>query len=139
LVDAGASLSLGSDSHAVIDPFEEARALELDERLASGERGRHGAAELLRAAAEGGHACLGWNDAGRIEPGARADLVTVSLDSVRLAGTAPETAVESLVFAAAAPDVHSVIVDGREVVSEGRHVSIDVTRQLHEAVLRVLA
>jgi len=139
LVDAGASLSLGSDSHAVIDPFEEARAVELDERLASAERGRHGAAELLRAATEGGHACLGWSDAGRIEPAARADLVTVSLDSVRLAGTAPETAVESLVFAATAPDVRSVIVDGREVVSEGRHVSIDVTRELHQAVLRVLA
>ena len=41
LVDAGASLSLGSDSHAVIDMFEEARAVELDERLASGERGHH--------------------------------------------------------------------------------------------------
>jgi formiminoglutamate deiminase len=139
LVDAGASLSLGSDSHAVIDPFEEARAVELDERLATGERGRHGAAELLRAATEGGHACLGWSDAGRIEPGARADLLTVSLDSVRLAGTEPETAVESLVFAAAAPDVRTVIVDGREVVAEGRHVSIDVPRELHEAVLRVLA
>ena len=86
LVDAGASLSLGSDSHAVIDLFEEARAVELDERLASGERGRHDAAALLRAASEGGHACLGWPDAGRIEPGARADLVTVSLDGVRLGG-----------------------------------------------------
>ena len=87
--DAGASLSLGSDSHAVIDLFEEARAVELDERLASGERGRHGAAELLRAASADGHACLGWPDAGRIEPGARADLVTVALDGVRLAGWDP--------------------------------------------------
>ena len=42
-------------------------------------------------------------------------------------------------FAATAPDVRSVIVDGREVVSEGRHVSIDVTRELHQAVLRVMA
>jgi len=139
LVDAGASLSLGSDSHAVIDLFEEARAVELDERLASGERGRHGAAELLRAATEGGHACLGWPDAGRIEPGARADLVTVSLDSVRLAGTEAETAVEALIFAAAASDVRSVIVGGRELVSDGRHVSIDVPRELHEAVTGVLA
>ena len=65
LVDAGASLSLGSDSHAAIDLLEEARALELDERLASGERGRHSAHALLRAATAGGHACLGWPDAGR--------------------------------------------------------------------------
>ena len=101
--DAGASLSLGSDSHAVIDLFEEARAVELDERLASGERGRHGAAGLLAAATEGGHACLGWPDAGRIEPGARPDLVTVGLDGVRLAGTDPEHALDAVVFAGGPP------------------------------------
>jgi formiminoglutamate deiminase len=139
LADAGASLSLGSDSHAVIDLFEEARAVELDERLASGERGRHSAAELLRAASTGGHACLGWPDAGRIEAGARADLVTVGLEGVRLAGTAPDNALESVVFAAAASDVHSVIVDGHEIVADGHHTSIDVPRGLHESVMAVTA
>jgi cytosine/adenosine deaminase-related metal-dependent hydrolase len=137
LTDAGASLSLGSDSHAVIDLFEEARAVELDERLASGERGRHTAAELLRAASAGGHACLGWPDAGRIEAGARADLVTVALDGVRLAGTEPENVLAAVVFAASAADVQNVIVDGREIVTAGQHVSIDVPRELHEAVLAV--
>ncbi|HEY8093467.1 MAG TPA: formimidoylglutamate deiminase, partial [Acidimicrobiales bacterium] len=39
LVGAGARLCLGSDSHAVIDLFEEARAVELDERLAAISRG----------------------------------------------------------------------------------------------------
>ncbi len=39
LTAAGAGLCLGSDSHAVIDLFEEARAVELDARLATGERG----------------------------------------------------------------------------------------------------
>ncbi|HKP21384.1 MAG TPA: formimidoylglutamate deiminase [Thermoleophilaceae bacterium] len=138
LVEAGASLSLGSDSHAVIDMFEEARAVELDERLASGERGRHRAVELLHAAAGGGHACLGWADAGRIEPGARADLVTVGLDSVRLAGTDSETALESVVFAATAADVRHVLVDGNEVVREGRHAAIDVPRELDEAIRAVM-
>ena len=50
LRDAGAELTLGSDSHAVIDLLEEARAVELDERLASGTRGHHDAAV---AAADG--------------------------------------------------------------------------------------
>jgi formiminoglutamate deiminase len=136
---AGASLSLGSDSHAVIDLFEEARAVELDERLASGERGHHTAAALLRAASEDGHACLGWPGAGRIAPGAPADLVTVSLAGVRLAGTDLENALDSVVFAAGAADVQHVLVDGREVVSDGRHVSIDVPRELHEAVLAATA
>ena len=54
LAEAGARLSLGTDSHALIDVFEEARAVELDERLESGVRGGHSAAELLRAATAGG-------------------------------------------------------------------------------------
>jgi formiminoglutamate deiminase len=139
LADAGAALALGSDSHAVIDLFEEARAVELDERLASGERGRHTAAALLRAASEGGHACLGWPDAGRIEPGARADLVTVSLAGVRLAGTGPENALDAVVFAAGAADVRHVLADGRELVSHGRHVRIDVPKELQDAIRKVWA
>jgi formiminoglutamate deiminase len=139
LEDAGASLSLGSDSHAVIDLFEEARAVELDERLATLERGRHTAAGLLGAATHGGHAALGWADAGRIEPGARADLVTVGLDSVRLVGTAPETALESVVFAAIAADVRHVVIDGKTVVADGRHATLDVAHELDEAVRSVTA
>ena len=134
LARAGTRLCLGSDSQAVIDPFEEARALELDERLSRGERGLHSTVELLRAASEHGHACLGWPDAGRIEPGARADLVTVGLDGVRLAGTAPETALEALVFAAGAGDVTRVIAGGREIVRDGAHVRLDVARELDQAI-----
>ena len=139
LLDAGASLSLGSDSHAVIDMFEEARAVELDERLATGDRGRHRAVELLRAATVGGHACLGRPDAGRIEAGARADLVTVGLESVRLAGTDSASALESVLFAATATDARHVLVDGNEIVKDGAHTSIDVPRELDEAIGRVVA
>ena len=129
-----ARLVLGTDSHAMIDLFEEARAVELDERLATGERGLHSASALLRAATEDGHACLGWPDAGRIAPGARADLVTVGLDGVRLAGTSADHALEALVFAAGAADVRHVIVDGHQLVSNGRHTVLDVARELHLAV-----
>ena len=47
LYDAGCRISIGSDSHAVVDPFEELRGLEMDERLATQERGHWTAAELL--------------------------------------------------------------------------------------------
>ena len=134
LRDGGAGLAVGSDSNAIVDLFEEARAIELDERLATGVRGQHPAAELLRAATAGGCAALGWADAGRIEPGALADLATVSLDSVRLAGTAPEHAVESVVFAAAAADVRHVMTGGRWIVRDGAHVSLDVAAELKEAL-----
>ena len=98
-------MTLGSDSHAVIDLFEEARAVELDERLASERRGHWSAAELLRAATVAGHPSLGFPDAGQLVPGAWADLVTVRLDSVRTAGAA---GLEAVAFAATAADVHSV-------------------------------
>jgi formiminoglutamate deiminase len=137
LAEAGARLALGSDSHAVIDILEEARAVELDERLATGERGRHRPADLLRAATEHGHASLGWTEAGRIEPGALADLATIGLDTVRLAGAEPEHAIASLVFAGSAADVRQVIVGGRFVVSDGAHVSLDVARELEDAIARV--
>jgi formiminoglutamate deiminase len=103
LHDAGATLTLGSDSHAVIDLFEEMRAVEMHERLASQLRGHWSALELLGAATYDGHRSLGFDDAGRIAEGQRADLVTVDLDSVRTRGTG--TTPETLVFAATAADV----------------------------------
>ncbi len=127
LADAGAPLCLGSDSHAVIDLFEEARAVELNERLRTEQRGHFTPAQLLTAATETGHAALGWPDAGRIAPGYRADLVTVDLGSVRTAGTEP---LAGVVFAAAAADVTHVLVDGRPVVVDGAHRDLDVSREL---------
>jgi formiminoglutamate deiminase len=112
LADAGSPLCLGSDSHAVIDLFEEARAVELHERLRTERRGHFTPAELLTAATTAGHAALGWPDAGVIAPGARADLVSVSLDSPRTGGIDPA----AIVFAATGADVHHVVVDGRVVV-----------------------
>ena len=124
LAAAGSPLCLGSDSNAVVDLFEEARAVELDERLASGRRGNHRPDDLLAAATEAGMAALGW-DAGRLAPGRLADLVTVGLDSVRLAGTRPAEAADHLVFAATAADVTSVVASGRQIVQDGHHLQVD--------------
>ncbi|WZH51149.1 MAG: formimidoylglutamate deiminase [Nocardioides alkalitolerans] len=113
LVDAGARLTLGSDSHAVVDPFEEMRAVEMHERLAARRRGHFTAAELLAAATVDGHASLGVRDAGRIAVGARADLVTLDTASPRTAGTGADE--HTAVFAASAADVVHVVADGRVV------------------------
>lgn len=137
LAEAGARLCLGTDSNALIDLFEEARAVEMDERLVTRVRGNHHAADLLGAATAGGHAAIGWPEAGRIEPGAIADLVTVGLESPRLAGTAPGHAIDSLVFAGSAADVRGVVASGREIVRDGRHLSIDVGRELDAAISAV--
>ncbi|MEH0818617.1 MULTISPECIES: formimidoylglutamate deiminase [unclassified Micromonospora] len=133
MAEAGSPLSLGSDSHAVIDLFEEARAVELDERLRTRRRGHFTAADLLAAATTGGHAALGWADAGRLAVGARADLVTVRLDTARTAGVPPVGAF----FAATAADVDAVVIDGRQVVRDGVHLSVDVPTALRDAIAAV--
>jgi formiminoglutamate deiminase len=117
LLEAGSSLTLGSDSHAVVDLFEEMRGVEMHERLARRSRGHWSAAELLRAATADGHASLGFGDAGRIAVGQRADLVTLDLVSPRTAGCGP--AAETAMFAATAADVVQVVSGGRVVHRAG--------------------
>jgi cytosine/adenosine deaminase-related metal-dependent hydrolase len=127
LAAAGCRLAVGSDSHAVVDLFEEARAIELDERLATGRRGLHQPAALL-AAATGGAV---------LEPGAPADLCAVDLGSVRLAGGGLADPVPMVVAAASAADVTDVVVGGRLVVAGRRHRSIDVAAELRSAIATV--
>lgn len=125
--DAGSPLCLGSDSHAVIDLWEEARAVELDERLASGVRGLHSPASLLDAATASGAAALGWPEAGRLQPGAVADFCTLRTDGVALAGTIGPRgagAAAAAVFAGGACEVTDVVVAGRRVVDGGVHVGL---------------
>jgi formiminoglutamate deiminase len=130
-------LTLGSDSQSVIDPFEEARAVELDLRLATRTRGRFGAAALAAALSADGYASLGWPEGGQIGPGAPADLTTVGLGSVRLAGTTPAHALDGVIFAGSAADVSHVMVGGEFVVVDGAHVRIDVGAELAASISAV--
>lgn len=107
LADAGVPLCLGSDSHAVIDPCEEMRALEMHERLAHGVRERFTPAALVAAGADGG----------TIAPGEPADLVTLDTATVRTAGARPD----GVLLAASAADVREVRVGGRVIVGDGVH------------------
>ena len=132
LVNAGARLSIGSDSHAVIDPFEEIRGIESHQRLVTNTRGVHGPAELLRAGSVDGYASIGWID-GTLAAGAVADLVVIDQSSVRLAGSKLDD-VASLVFGASSSDVSQVMVDGRWVVRGGSHMTIDVPRALAASI-----
>jgi formiminoglutamate deiminase len=134
LRDAGARLAVGSDSQTAIDLFEEARAVELDERLGTRVRGNHTAADLLTAATAGGYDSLGWPGGGRIVAGAPADLCVVALDGVRLAGTRAHDAVAATVFAAGAGDVRHVMAGGRGIVRDGAHATLDVARDLREVL-----
>lgn len=121
LHEAGVKVTLGSDSHAVIDAFEEMRAVELNERLATQERGHWSARELIAAATQNGQSSLGFPDAGEIKVGNRADLVTIDVNSPRTAGTGSDE--HTAVFGAGSADVKHVVVDGKEVF-RGDHAAV---------------
>jgi formiminoglutamate deiminase len=122
LAAAGVALSVGSDGQSVIDLFEEARGVELDERLASHVRGTFAADALLDSMTVAGHRALGWADAGQLAVGMRADLVAVDLTSRRTAGGGATAS--TVVFAASASDVTDVVVDGVVVVKDRQHIRV---------------
>jgi formiminoglutamate deiminase len=139
LAAAGSPLALGSDGHSVIDLLEEARWLELAQRLVSRRRGHFSPTDLAATATVHGHACLGWPEAGEIVPGAYADLVTLPLDSPRLAGGGSDPL--AAVFAAGtAADVRHVVASGIDVVRDGHHLLVDdVPGELAAAISAVLS
>jgi formiminoglutamate deiminase len=128
LHDAGCRISIGSDSQAVIDPFEELRGLELDERLATRQRGHWTAAELLDIGTA--HDAIGIDQAGQIVVGAFADLVTIDVTSPRTAGTGADE--HTAVFAATAADVTHVVVGG--VVVYTSDDDEEIGRELDRAI-----
>jgi formiminoglutamate deiminase len=136
LADAGSPICLGSDQHVSIDLLGEARSLEMHERLASGRRGRFSVEQLVQALAPAGHDALGWPEAGRIEVGALCDLVALRLNSLRTAGALPA----QIPIVAGAGDVDVVVVSGRTVVDNGRHLAMapsgGVPRQMATAIAR---
>lgn len=126
LSDAGAIIALGTDQHAVIDPWVEMRTLEHGERLGSGQRGRFSPQELLRAATVGAAASMGTPIASALEAGAVCDLMAVAPDSVRTAGSMPQ----QFAFSATASDVTAVVIAGELVASNGVHVRLGAPGRL---------
>ena len=133
LTEHGVRLSLGSDQHAVIDPFEEVRGVEMNERLRSLERGRFEIPDLLDMACAHGYASLGWPEGGRLVEGHLADFVTVRLDSARTAGCGPD----QVGYAATSADVTDVVIGGEHLVQRGMLRLGDVGELLQEALSQV--
>ena len=131
---AGSALAVGSDGQTVIDLFEEARAMEMHQRLASGVRGNFEGGTLLSTLTRSGAESLGWNT-GVIAPNQQADFTTVSMDTPRMAGARSGHPLASAVFAASASDVTDVVVAGEPIVADGHHLRVpDVGPALARAI-----
>ena len=96
--------------------------------------------DVFNAATLGGARALGRDDIGRIEPGARADLVLV--DTQHPSMMPLREPLRSLIFVAAERPIRAVYVDGEKVVEDGRCLTIDLPAQsalLEQAQQRSLA
>ena len=134
LAAAGATLALGTDQHAVIDPFLEARGLEGAARLGALRRGEFDPADLVAALTTGGHRSLGLAG-GTLAVGEPCDLVAVDTRSVRTAGSDRA----QLVLTASAADVTDVVVGGEPRVRDRVHTTLGNPADLLTEALRRLA
>jgi formimidoylglutamate deiminase len=114
----GVGLALGSDSNAVVDLVQEARLLEMHERLrtrarlcVTGPEGQVGQS-LLGIATRGGARSLGRPDLGQIRVGAPFDACTVDLDHPSLAHVDPIHALDALLLSGTAAPIGRVFVGG---------------------------
>ncbi len=128
--DAGVPVSIAVDGSASNDSSHmlgELRMAMLLHRVAHGPvKGPSalGAREVLEMATRGGAQVLGRDDVGHLAPGMAADIVTVPLDDIGMAGALHDP-LAALVFCQV-PRVKHSIVNGRVVVRDGRLTTVDL-------------
>jgi formimidoylglutamate deiminase len=128
LMKLGVRHALGSDSQAQIDPLEDARELDYHLRLAQQQRAvldqiddRPIAPRLFDCATIHGAQALGI-EAGSLRRGEYADMISIDLGDISVAGLTPETLLPMLVFGANRTAIRDVIVNGKFILRDGRHI-----------------
>ncbi|HVI02447.1 MAG TPA: formimidoylglutamate deiminase [Enhygromyxa sp.] len=117
--DHEATLALGSDSNAIIDLVQEARLLEMHERLHHQSRLRliddegRVAPVLLAAATTGGAQALARPELGRLAIGSPFDAVVVDLEHPLLRGVPDSLAIDALLLAGTAEPITQVWIGGK--------------------------
>jgi formimidoylglutamate deiminase len=131
---AGGRLCVGSDSQSTVNPAEELRWLEYQQRLRKKRRGvlaagaeSHVGTRLWRDAALHGAQAIG-QPAGAIEVGRRADWLVLDAAHPSLVGTATDTALDHLLFAGGHDAIRDVMVAGRWVIKDRRHAAEEILR-----------
>lgn len=126
---AGVNVALATDgtaSNTNLDMFEEMKFASLMAKHASGDPTCMPAAETLDIATRGGADGMGWTDAGRLAPGALADVVLLDLTEPTL--TPMHDPASHVVYAANGQCVHTTICDGRVLMEGGRIEDYDEIR-----------
>lgn len=128
--DAGINVALATDTYP-LDMFSEMRMAAVMCKTAEGHYEAGKAEHVFAASNLGGAQALGRSDLGRIEAGAKADLVIVDPRNTAF-GPNPDP-VRALVHLATPSMINTVMVDGRIVVEDSRLLVADEQRILEEA------
>lgn len=137
LSSAGVRFTTGTDSHASVDPFEEARAMELDERTrAEAREVALDADAIVRSLTHDAHASLGF-DLDALDDEVVLDARDPAIDTL-VERSDPAAVIDAIAWQASARAVKTVRVAGRELVRDGRHVDYDAARSAYEAAVKRL-
>lgn len=135
MLRSGVSVGLGTDGAASnndLDMFEAMRQAAFLHKLVTGDPRAMPARTVLELATLGGARVLGLADRiGSLEPGKRADLITVSMRGARQ--TPLYDPISHLVYVCRGDDVLTVIVDGRIVMRDRRVLTLDAEKVLADA------
>jgi cytosine/adenosine deaminase-related metal-dependent hydrolase len=135
----GVNIGMGTDvaPHNLIEEMRLAATLA---RVAAEDITTTSLTDVFHAATAGGAQALGRTDIGRLEPGAKADLVLVDLKNPWMMPA--RDPLRSLVYTAADRAIYQVFVDGRLVVDRGKVLTLDhpaALAALTEAQARMIA
>ncbi|MHA6197790.1 formimidoylglutamate deiminase [Pseudomonas wadenswilerensis] len=140
----GGRMGIGSDSHVSLSVVEELRWLEYGQRLRDQRRNRlYGAAQpmvgrtLFDAALDGGAQALG-QPIGELAVGKRADWLVLDGVDPYIATADGDSILNRWLFAGGDRQVRDVMVNGRWVVSQGRHADQEESAAAFCQVLREL-
>ncbi len=134
LLDGGVNVTLGTDGAASNNTLDVLRELRLAAILHKGVNRRADittAAEMLPLATRNGAIAQGREDCGKIEIGARADLILLDLSAPHNMPVYDLAA--TVAYSAEAHDVRMTMVDGRILYADGAYTSIDIERLRSEA------
>src|SRR2546426_7313974 len=121
-VDAGVTVAIGTDTFPM-DMLGELRLASLLSKTTDGnyQSGQH--RDVFNAATLGGCHFIKRDDLGRLAPGAKADILLITLD--QLGTLVYADPIKALIDAGTARDIDTVIVDGKVLVQGGRLTRVD--------------
>ncbi len=143
-LNAGGRLCIGSDSQATVDPAEELRWMEYQQRLRRKRRSvlaskteAHVGTQLWLDAACHGAQALG-QPIGKLEVGRRADWIVLDPGHPALAGADVDSALDHLIFAGGDAAIRDCVVAGRWVVQDRVHAEEAASRERFSHLMREL-